>query len=54
MYDIIKEIIGHDWVTGDSEQQYIYYACIVLILLLTVFFIDCVYRFIFWVSHTHK
>lgn len=46
MYEIIENIISHNWVTGDSSQQYIYIACAVLICLLTVFFIDVVYRLI--------
>lgn len=44
MYDLIEAIIGHAWTTGDSSQQYIYYACIVLIVIFTVVFIDLIYR----------
>lgn len=40
MYDIIRNIIDHSWSTGGSDQQYIYYICGALILLLTVVFID--------------
>lgn len=44
MYDIIYNMIGHAWSTGSSEQQYIYYICGALIVILTVVFIDMVYR----------
>lgn len=45
MYDIISSIIDHNWVTQNSgEQQYIYYACGALIVIMTVVFIDLVYR----------
>lgn len=44
MYDIISGIIDHSWVTNSSEQQYIYYICGALIILLTCVFIDLVYR----------
>lgn len=44
MYDIIYGIINHPWTTGTSEQQYIYYICGALIIILTVVFIDMVYR----------
>lgn len=46
MYDLIYQIIGHSWSTGSSEQQYIYYACIVLIIMFFVVCVDLVYRFI--------
>lgn len=50
MYDIISNIIDHSWSTGSSEQQYIYYICGALIVILTCVFIDLVYRIIghFW------
>lgn len=44
MYDIINGVIDHSWSTGSSEQQYIYYICGALIILLTCVFIDVVYR----------
>lgn len=44
MYDVIEEIINHTWTTGDSSQQYIYYICGALIIVLTAVFIDMVYR----------
>lgn len=44
MYDIIYEIIGHSYVSGDSMQQYVIYCCCVLIIILTVVFIDMVYQ----------
>lgn len=44
MYDLIDSIIGHSWMTGSSDQQYIYYICGALIILLTCVFTDMVYR----------
>lgn len=50
MYNIIFDMIGHTWVTGDNAQQYVYYTCCALIIILTVVFIDMVYRIFrhFW------
>lgn len=42
MYDIISNIIDHNWTTGSSEQQYIYYICGALIVVLTVVFVDII------------
>ena len=42
MYDIVHEIIGHTWVTGSSDQQYIYYICGTLICLFSVVFVDMI------------
>ncbi len=49
MYDLVKDIISHTWDTNvyGSEQQYIYYICGAMILLLSVIFIDFIYRLIF-------
>ena len=44
MYDIISNIIDHSWLTGTSEQQYIYYICGALIVIFTCVIIDFVYR----------
>lgn len=45
MYDLISNIIDHTWITQSSgEQQYIYYICGALIIILTVVFIDMIYR----------
>ena len=44
MYDLISGIIDHSWSTSTSEQQYIYYICGALIVLLTCVIIDLVYR----------
>lgn len=46
MYDIIVSIIQHAWEQGDSAQQYIYYICGALIIILSVTFIDLFYRLI--------
>lgn len=52
MYDIIYNIIGHLWDSSGSSsfQQIICYGCIVLIIILTVTFIDLFYRLFahFW------
>lgn len=50
MYDIVYNIIRHNWVTGSSDQQYIYYICGALIILFTCVFIDMIYRIFahFW------
>lgn len=41
MYDLISRIIDHSWISqGAGEQQYIYYICSAMILILTVAFID--------------
>lgn len=45
MYDIIYEIIGHAWQSNyTSDQQYIYYIAGAVIILLTVVFVDMIYR----------
>lgn len=44
MYNIISGIIDHVWNSGSSEQSYIMYACVSIIIILTVVFIDLVYR----------
>lgn len=44
MYDLIYDIISHAYVQGDSLQQYIIYTCCALILILTVVFVDMIYR----------
>ena len=44
MYDLISDIIDHSWVTGSSDQQYIYYICGALIVLFVCVIIDLVYR----------
>lgn len=44
MYDIIYNIIAHDWTTGSSDQQYIYYICGALIVLFSMVFVDLFYR----------
>lgn len=41
MYELIENIINHTWVSNYSgDQQYIYYICASLIIILTVVFID--------------
>lgn len=51
MYDIITGIIDHNWQSNYSgDQQYIYYICGALIILLICVVIDLVYRIFrhFW------
>ena len=53
MYDIIKNIIDHSWVTQNAgDQQYIYYIVGALIIVLSCVFIDLIYRVFrhFWHS----
>lgn len=43
MYDIISGIIAHSWVNNyTSDQQYIFYICGAMLLILTVAFIDVI------------
>lgn len=47
MWDLIYEIIAHTWNTdawNSTEQQIITYICGALIIILTVTFIDLIYR----------
>lgn len=50
MYDLISGLIDHGWTTNASEQQYIYFICGALTIILTVVIIDLIYRCIshFW------
>lgn len=40
MYNIINNIISHSWTTSDSAQQYIYFICGAVIVLLVISFLD--------------
>lgn len=44
MYDLISQIINHNYTTGDSMQQYIIYTACSLIIVYSVVFIDLIYR----------
>lgn len=45
MFDLIKALIDHNWITTNAgDQQYIYYISGCLIVILTVTFIDLGYR----------
>lgn len=51
MYDLISGLINHEYVSNYSgDQQYIYFVCGALIVILTVVVIDLIYRCIshFW------
>lgn len=43
MYDLIEQIIDHQWVSNyTGDQQYIIYGCIALIIILVVVFVDLI------------
>lgn len=43
MYDVIEAIIGHTWQSNyTSDQQYIYYICGTVLVILLVVFIDVI------------
>lgn len=45
MYDVINEIINHVFIPENvADQQIIYCICGALIIILTVVFIDLIYR----------
>lgn len=49
MYDIIKDIISHNWDSSGystTEQQLVYYICGALIICLTLWVIDAISHFI--------
>lgn len=51
MYDLIAELISHEWVSNYSgDQQYIYYICGALIVIIFAVLVDLVYRIFahFW------
>lgn len=51
MYDIITNIIDHTWQSNyNGDQQYIYYICGALIIVITAVVIDLIYRIFshFW------
>ena len=53
MYEIIENIIDHVWISQNSgAQQYIYYICGALIIILSCVFVDLIYRVFrhFWHS----
>lgn len=47
MYDIIKNIIDHEWVSNYSgDQQYIYYICGIIIALFFIWVLDSINKII--------
>ena len=50
MYDVISNIISHEWLNSGGEQQFVYYICGFLIIMLVVVFVDLIYRIFrhFW------
>lgn len=42
MYDIVNQIINHNWEVGGSEKQYVYVICGALIVLFSVVIIDII------------
>lgn len=52
MFEIIQSIIDHAWISqGAGDQQYIYYICGSLIVILTCVFVDLVYRVLYHFWH---
>ena len=47
MYDIIEGIIQHSWTTSNNAQQYVYFICGALIVVLTAVLLDVVVRILF-------
>lgn len=46
MYDLISDLINHDYVSNYSgDQQYIYTACVVLIILGTCIILNGIFQF---------
>lgn len=45
IYEIVRRMIDHTWVTtNQGDQQYIYFICGALIILITITLIDLIYR----------
>lgn len=45
MYQVIQNIIDHNWITQNAgDQSQVYYICGALIVVLTALFGDMVYR----------
>lgn len=43
MYDVIEELINHNWQSNyTSDQQYIYYIAGTVIIILTVYILDLI------------
>lgn len=52
MYDIIKQLIGHEWISNyTGDQQYVYCIAGTVIVILLVTFIDLLYRIFHAVIH---
>lgn len=51
MYDIVSSIIDHAWISNySSDQQYIFYICGALIVVILAVVVDLIYRIFrhFW------
>lgn len=51
MYDIVSSIIDHVWVSNyTGDQQYIFYICGALIIVILAVVVDLIYRIFrhFW------
>ena len=45
MYNIVSNLIDHAWISQNAgEQQYIYYICGALIVVIFAVLVDLVYR----------
>lgn len=52
MYEIIKQIIDHTWISQyTQDQQYYYYISGALIIVLTAVFVDMVYKILYSITH---
>lgn len=57
MYDLVENILNHEYVTNyGGDQQYIYAICGCLVVIFSVTFIDLIYRVFsnFWKDKKNK
>lgn len=57
MYDLISQLINHNWITGTNtpgDQTYIMVGCILLICTLLFYFLDLILGFIFKIVNFNK
>lgn len=56
MYDLISQLINHEWITqyAPGDQTYIMVGCILLICTLLFYFLDLILGFIFKIVNFNK
>lgn len=56
MYDLISQLIGHDWISNyaPGDQTYIMVASILLICVLLFYFLDLILGFIFKIVNFNR